>query len=159
MLLTLALLVLATTTAAPPAYGDYPAVSAYHGTPSPPDLGSDPMAKRYRSVLRESAKAGPNFAGHYTLVKIGCGSSCFLVAVVDAVDGHVRFPQGLRMIHWAGWWQEPYGPQYQVSSRLLMVYGLANTEDGPYGVSYFLWTGQDFTLLRFERRDPGKPPE
>jgi hypothetical protein len=42
-------------------------------------------------MLREGAKQGPNFAGHYTVVMWGCGSDCMEVAVVDAKTGHVYF--------------------------------------------------------------------
>jgi hypothetical protein len=143
-----------------PRYEDYPA-QPYTGPSATPDLNSHPDARRYRTVLRRAARRGANFAGHFTFVAIGCGTSCLMVAVVDGEHGTVFFPQGLTMVQWAGWWHEPYGPQYRLSSRLVVVYGVANKEEteGDYGVSYFLWNGTDFDLLRFEPRDRGRPPE
>jgi hypothetical protein len=40
---------------------------------------------------RELAAAGPNFAGHYVIVKWGCGSPCLMAAIVDLKTGRV-FP-------------------------------------------------------------------
>jgi hypothetical protein len=141
----------------PQCFEEYPAEQTSQGVPAAPNLTSHAMARRYRTVLRKAAKEGPDFAGHYMLVRIGCGTSCVQIAVLDAVDGTVYFPRGLRMVQWAGWWHEPYGPDYRLSSRLVRVYGSANTEDAAYGVSDFLWTGKDFQLLRFEKRDSGRP--
>src|SRR5437867_8720028 len=101
-----------------PQYDEYPASGTSQGIPAAPDLSSHPMAGRYRTVLRDAAKKGPDFAGHYTLVRIGCGTSCVMVALVDAVNGRVYFPRGLHMVQWGGWWHEPYGPEYRLSSRL-----------------------------------------
>jgi hypothetical protein len=43
----------------------------------------------YQTRLREGAKKGPNFAGYFTLVSWGCGSSCQEWAVIDARTGRV----------------------------------------------------------------------
>jgi hypothetical protein len=159
VILALVLLLGNVAQAAVPQFEEYPATTEFHGTPAVPDMSGNPTARQYRTVLRQSSMKGPDFAGHYTFVRIGCGTSCALVAVVDAVDGKVRFPSGLRMIEWAGWWHDAYGPEYRLDSRLLVVRGRANTEDGPYGVSYFIWTGEDFKLLSFKKQDPGSPPK
>jgi len=146
---------------AAPRYQDYPAADRFQGRAAEPNLGSHPDARRYRTLLRRASREGPNFAGHFTFVHIGCGTGCTGVAVVDAKDGSVYFPQGLRMAQWAGWWHHPVGPQYRLSSRLVVVYGVANEEEeqGHYGVAYFLWNGADFELLRFDPRDRGRPPK
>lgn len=141
------------------AFEDYAVSTVFQGKPAEPSLSSHSQARTYRTALRNQARKGPNFAGGYTIVQIGCGTGCSLLAVVDARTGRVFFPTGLRDIHWAGWWHDPYGPQYRVSSRLIVVYGQVNSEEAPYGVTYFEWTGTDFKLLRFELRDRGKPPQ
>jgi hypothetical protein len=56
------------------------------------DLKSHPRATRYRTKLREGAAEGPNFAGHFTVVGLGCGTSCIQWAVVDARTGAIYFP-------------------------------------------------------------------
>ena len=51
-----------------------------------------PKARQYRTVLRKGAAEGPNFAGHYTIVHIGCGAGVTCFAIVDAWSGAVHFP-------------------------------------------------------------------
>ncbi len=46
----------------------------------------------YRTVLKEGAKKGPNFAGRYTIVTWGAGLGDFSLAVIDAKTGRVYFP-------------------------------------------------------------------
>ena len=140
-------------------YEHYQEKKIFKGKPAKPNLATHKEARRYRTVIREQSKAGPNFAGHYTIISIGCGTSCVHIAVVDAKTGHIYFPQILHNVFWAGWWQEEAGPVFKLSSRLIIVYGQANREDAPYGISYFEWTGSEFKLLHFEPRDIGEPPK
>lgn len=140
-----------------PSFEDFAVTSSFTGKPAAPDLTSHPQAPHFRTVLRQESSRGPNFAAHYTVVQIGCGTGCNHVAVVDARSGKVFFPHRLSVVHTARWWHEPFGLKFLPSSRLAIVYGQANSEDAPFGISYFEWTGRDFKLLRFEPRDPGKP--
>ena len=140
-------------------YPQYPEEKIFQGKPAEPDVATHKEARKYQTMLRQRSKQGPNFAGHYTIVTIGCGTSCAGIAVVDAQTGHVYFPQNLHHVFWAGWWHEPYGPEFKLTSRLLIAYGQVNSEDAPYGVSYFEWTGREFKLLHFEARDRGQPPK
>lgn len=48
-------------------------VKIYSGKPAVPVLRT-PEDREYRTRIREGATAGPNFAGHYTVVIIGCGT-------------------------------------------------------------------------------------
>lgn len=139
-------------------FAAFPVEGVFQGAPARPALASHPRASTYRTALRARARRGPDFAGHYTVVQIGCGTGCALIALVDAETGKVFFPAGLRQVHWAGWWHEPHGPEYRVSSRLLLVHGQANDEAAEHGIWYFEWTGNDFRLLGFGPRDRGKPP-
>ena len=59
-----------------------------HRHPAPPRL-STPRARRYRTILREAAKEGPNFNGHYRVVSWGCGTNCIEWAVIDLAGGDV----------------------------------------------------------------------
>jgi hypothetical protein len=164
MLLTLFLS--GTLAAAPvlPKYDDYPSEESSQGPPAAPELTSHPRAPHYRTVLRSRAASGPNFAGHYTLLTIGAGTGAVEIVVLDAATGQVFFPRGLPLVQWAGWWHEPYRAQYRRSSRLLVVYGWGGkpgslqSADGPYGVSYFVWDGRDFTRIAFVSRDRGNAP-
>lgn len=142
-----------------PTFEQYPVTVTGVQKPAQPNLKSHPEATKYRSALRKAAGGGPNFAGAYTLVRIGCGSGCSYLALIDARDGKVFFPKALSTVHEAGWWKHPAGPVFNLSSRLLVVYGQANSEEAEYGISYFEWTGSDFKLVEFQAKDRGTPPK
>jgi len=120
--------------------------------PVPPVL-STAEARRFRTVLRQGAAAGPNFAGHFTVVGWGCGSSCINAAIVDARTGQVYFPGALgaiTSIHVA----VPTGGDYnslrfQRNSRLLVVLGASYEDEARDGVTEFVWSGTALRLLRY----------
>jgi len=140
-------------------FDQYQEKNIYTGKPAKPDLKTHKEARRYRTAIREQAKEGPNFAGRFKIVEIGCGTSCVRIAVVNEETGEVYLPRTPNLISWGGWWHELYGPEYKINSRLLVVYGQVNSSEVPYGVSYFEWQGKDFKLIHFEQQDRGKPPE
>ena len=72
-----------------PRFEDFPVKTIYKGKPLPVNLLSHPKALRYKERLVEGAKAGPNFAGRYTVVRWGCGPECQQAVVVDARTGGV----------------------------------------------------------------------
>jgi hypothetical protein len=55
-------------------FDKYPGEAPLRGAPTKPIL-SEPRARLYRTALRDGAKEGPNFNGHYRLVDWGCGNS------------------------------------------------------------------------------------
>src|SRR6202041_301595 len=57
------------------------------------DLSSNPIAKRYRTVLRYQVSEGANFAGHYRVAIWGCGMTCAMFAVVNLKTGQVITPK------------------------------------------------------------------
>ena len=70
-------------------FARYPADRLFTGKPAQPKLMTSKQ-RQFQTVLRNGAKKGPNFAGHYTVVEWGCGSNCVVFAVVDAVSGEVH---------------------------------------------------------------------
>lgn len=45
--------------------------------------------------IKNGMKVEPNFGSHFTLIEIGCGSSCIFAFLFDARDGRVvDFPLG-----------------------------------------------------------------
>src|ERR1051326_7365822 len=92
-------------------FASYPAASRFHTAPAPVDLRSHKLARRFRTVLRKGAARGPNFAGAFTIVTWGCGSSCRLLAVVSARSGRVYGPGMQYMVAVA----------FKPSSRLLLI--------------------------------------
>ncbi len=132
--------------AGPPEFKDLPAVEQFAGKPAPVDLKSGSKARRFRTVLRDGAKTGPNFAGHYTVVKWGCGTACAEFAIVDAKTGRVYFPTTIKFNSYAlvhdG--TEPF--QFQKDSALFIIVGEPDETD-KLGVYYYKWTGSDLKLI------------
>ncbi|CAM3520966.1 hypothetical protein POKO110462_07010 [Pontibacter korlensis] len=90
--------------------GDYGVGNMYRGNLAPLDEKSHEDARTYRSMLRQGLEEGVNFAGKYTVVSIGCGTSCQQHFVVDRESGKV-----LDKV------QSSMGAKYSTNSRVLIV--------------------------------------
>ncbi|KXU30656.1 hypothetical protein A0J57_20140 [Sphingobium sp. 22B] len=68
----------------------------YQGRIMYPDFnGRDRQYAMFRTRIVNEMRTGPNFAGHYAMVEIGCGTSCRFALVADVATGKVsRFPYG-----------------------------------------------------------------
>ena len=89
---------LASLPEAVPRFQDFPAAGDFHRKPAAADFSGDAAARDYRTVIRDRAAQGPNFAGHYTNVGWGCGSACQGRAMVDAVSGKVYVDKRMRVV-------------------------------------------------------------
>jgi hypothetical protein len=139
-----------------PRFSDYPARPVRAGRYAAPDLSSR-EARRYRTVLREAAAKGPNFAGRYRLVVWGCGAGCADFAIIDAASGRVSFERSLRAIALGqvgeeGTGFDDLGLRSRADSRLLVVLGAPNEDKAREGVAFYEWTGKALKLLRFVPR-------
>lgn len=94
-----------------PQFADHPAEGIYTGAPAQVDFTTEPSARTFRTRITDAAKDGPNFAGHYTVVTWGCGTSCQGNAVVDAESGAIVV-YGI---------VSSYGLSYRLDSDLLIV--------------------------------------
>ncbi len=90
-----------------PRFEDYPVTEMFTGRPAAPILVS-PELRHYRTRIRNGVSTGsdvwigsyknpieargPNFAGHYFVIRWGCGSQCVTMAIVDAKTGIVYRP-------------------------------------------------------------------
>jgi ankyrin repeat protein len=126
-----------------PRFTDFPVAKVYKGVPQPVDLRSNPRAPNYRTRLREGARKGPNFAGHYTVVGWGCGSNCESTMIVDALTGRV----------YDGFGNER-GAEFKPDSRLVIADpaspgSTVNPGDPTWGlpVRYYVWEGRTFRLI------------
>lgn len=72
-----------------PAFEEFKAGERYVGPVASVNFKSRPEAEQFRTAITDGAKSGPNFAGHYTVVSWGCGTSCQSSAIVDAVSGDI----------------------------------------------------------------------
>ncbi len=139
----------------PPHFDEYQVAVLKLGRPASARIDEDTQAKLYRSVLKEGATKGPNFAGQYTIVGWGCGSSCLQFAIVDARTGEVFFPAGIHNIATAhvqgvdGEEAEYTGLRFRLDSDLLITLGAINEDERREGWSFFKWTGGKLDLIRF----------
>lgn len=85
----------------------------------------------YRTRLRNAITYGPNFAGHYAIETIGCGTECIQLAIIDVKNGNVHFfPDA---VSWVGnvifGSNAPEGIIYSIDSNLLIIQPYENRED------------------------------
>ncbi|MFL9888856.1 hypothetical protein PQR66_37925 [Paraburkholderia agricolaris] len=61
-----------------------------------PDFaGRDHQYSTFRTRITNEMKTGPNFAGHYAMIEIGCGTGCRFVYIGDVATGKVsQLPLG-----------------------------------------------------------------
>ncbi len=134
------------------AFGAYAVKGPAHGSsPAPPDVRTGD-AHLFRTVIRRTAKAGPDFAGHYTIIPIGCGSATTCIAIADAQTGKISFPPELKsatslMVETDE--MDVDRINYRRNSRLLIVIDYVNENPKSAGASYFLWRSGKLSLVRF----------
>jgi len=120
-----------------PTFADFPATDTGRIKPAPVRLTTH-AARTYRTVLREKAREGPNFAGHYTILDLGCPGTCSRLAIINARTGQVYVDTTMY----------PFQPMHRRDSRLLVLdYTLVDPAH-PF-IEYIEWTG---TRLRLHRR-------
>jgi hypothetical protein len=115
------------------------------------DLKSNKYARNYRTNLRNAAKDGVNFAGHFVVANWGCGTNCSETAIIDGRNGKVFFPETLQGATFGfcdlGDADEPI--EYKKNSRLFILKGFKSGDldkkNSKCGYYYFEWTG---TALR-----------
>jgi len=133
--------------AAPPSFADLSTTDRFEGKPAPVKIVTR-QARTYRTMLRDSANDGPNFAGHYTIGQWGCGSGCVQFAIIDAKTGDVYFPPFYVSIV-AGPEEKmediPEPLQFKPDSKLLIVTGARNEKGG--GVYYYKWENNRLALI------------
>lgn len=137
-----------------PRFEDYAVAERFKGRPALPKIVS-PDDRYFRTMIRQGAAKGPNFAGHYTIAAWGCGSSCVSIALVDAKDGTL-FKVPFNILGWGMLLQydgqntsnrDGFEPlSYRVDSRLLVVRGCP--EDDNCAAYFYEWKESQFKLIR-----------
>ncbi|MCQ1779126.1 hypothetical protein NOJ05_18130 [Neorhizobium galegae] len=97
-------------------FTDFPVKSPYSGQSKAPDFaGRDKKFYSYRTRIKKGLEAGPNYAGEFSIIQFGCGTSCSVVFIANNRTGQVfDFP-------FSG---EGFGPtelRYRATSSLLMI--------------------------------------
>jgi hypothetical protein len=128
----------------PPSFNDYLVREVFRGKPAQANFSTDPDARRFITRVREGAKRGPNFAGHFTIVEWGCGTECQSFLIVDAKTGSIYSSPGLAAL----------GLAFRINSRLLIVnppeaikkvYGTA--VPGWLSTDYYVFEDNQFKLV------------
>lgn len=113
---------------------------------APLDLRSNTLAKTYKTALTKGAAQGPNFAGHYTIVGWGCGTSCVSFAIVDALTGKVFAPSEFQTISGTRLAADDFqssakshywGLRFKVNSSMLIAVGGLDEDKAREGAFYF----------------------
>jgi len=133
------------------------------------NLKSHKNARMFRTNLRNAAKRGVNFAGHFVLTGWGCGTGCLTWAVIDGRTGRVFFPNELRWVG-AGACNIPdrnlpsdapklEDPGYanvvviKPNSRMLIINGIKGgideADDSKCGTYFFEWMGTRLKQIKF----------
>jgi hypothetical protein len=122
------------------------------------NLKSHKTANMYRTNLRNAAKEGVNFAGHFVLTTWGCGTNCTQSAIIDARNGRVFFPQQLEGAGF-GFCDFPDNTEpfvYKANSRLFVLNGFKGgdleKEGSRCGIYYYEWTGANLRLVKFVQK-------
>jgi hypothetical protein len=146
---------------AAPTFKQYAAGHPPPFSPAPLNLESNPIARRYRTVIREEMKHGPNYAGHYRVVFWGCGTSCSQFAVVNLKTGHVITLKGIYSVAYVDFVtddflpetdSEGYGFRFKKESNLLVLVGTLVAEHSPkggfeQGASYYLLKDEELQFV------------
>ena len=140
----------------------------------------DRRFEQYRPIVAEALRLGPNFAGHYRVVKIQTGTGPIGVVVADiesgkvyglpneavadgfyiisdmrCVDYYLRFRRGAQMFE---------AISFSPDSELFIATRCKGTGywGGPIERRHFRWRGNKWKLLKFESiglpRSPPPPP-
>lgn len=132
-------------------FGKYPA-EIFRGRPASPRFRTT-LSREHKTVIRNRVRRGPDFAGHYTLVSWGCGTSCAVFIIVDVLNGQIYEPPEISRGVDLGLG----GPEYRRDSTLLV---LANCPDPRvYGYKhcerrFYNWGGSRLFLLKTESVTP-----
>ncbi|MCU1339442.1 MAG: hypothetical protein JWO19_5023 [Bryobacterales bacterium] len=158
-----------------PRFEDYPVAEIFTDTPVAPIL-STPETRQYRTRIRNGVltgadvwngswknpikRNGPNFAGHYFVIRWGCGSQCVTMATVDAKTGTVYAPP----LSEKGSLYVPLDNlsameiDFRPNSSLLVLRNACPDfrNRNSCGTYYFNWKDNRFALVRFVMVNPLK---
>ncbi len=128
------------------------------------NLKSHKYANNYRTNLRNAAKEGVNFAGHFIVANWGCGTNCSETAIIDARNGKVFFPDELAGAVF-GFCDLPDDAEpivFKADSRLFVLNGFKSgdleSKKSSCGIYYLEWTGTNFKQVAFDKKNRPEMP-
>ncbi len=124
-------------------FRDFP-VDIYKGELADPDFSTNPSSKRFITRIKNECTKGINFAGKYTLVSWGCGSSCQSGVVIDRITGKIF-----------GGYRTSFGSEFRRDSRLIIKnYGAIDSKTNLIELCAYcevyheIWTGTKFEEVK-----------
>jgi len=120
-----------------PTFEHYRVETVYKGKPATPILRT-PEDRQYRTRIRIGSAKGPNFAGHYTLIILGCGAQCASFLIVDAKTGRVFSRAQKEYTCW---------PSHRLDSKLLVTEVCTGEAQTNCSQVFWEWTGTELKLL------------
>jgi hypothetical protein len=144
-----------------PSFHDFPVAKIWKGKPAAPKLVTEDD-RMFRTRIRLGAKVSVEFAGHYTMPRWGCGTSCSVLVIVDSITGKVYEGVGATDLPFA-WLEEHPAESYErwefhANSRLLKVNGCPNEENCGF-YDYEMVDGKGLRLARRELLPKHYQPE
>jgi hypothetical protein len=126
-------------------YNRYP-VPEYHGRiVAPKFTGSGKQFSNLRTVIRQGFRRGPDYAGHFALIPVGCGAGCVIYVVGDLRSGELfNFPIG-------GEGYISLSLTYVPSSRLVLAKWDDSFEGQRCTIRPYLLSGKTFRQLGSDR--------
>ena len=125
------------------------------------------MHQQYRTRIRKGAGGEkgevprPNFAGHYFVLRWGCGSNCQMMAIVDAKTGTIYNPPlrgGGTDLYVNMDMLSPAEIEFRRDSSLMVLRNGCQSARSECGVYYFNWRNNKFTLVKRVLIDLTKTP-
>lgn len=135
-----------------PKFADYPARITKTRSPVKVQIYSTNDTSCFRTMLRQTAKQGSRFAGHYAIDYWGCGTNCARIGIVDLNNGRAYVSPFYVGIAGGG---QHKSIKTEAGSRLVLVndpevvreeYGDPVPEE--FAPAYFLWTGRQLLPIR-----------
>jgi len=133
-----------------PKFSDFPVKEKSSGIAAELKFGADPRLAQYADAIEKEAALGANFAGHFSLVALPCGTGCDMIAVVDLRDG---------MVHMVNLIAE-FGLKFSPDSSLLILnpatkeVPLSARNTGPSSLpTYYNWQENKFVFVYHQERD------
>ncbi|MEP6540498.1 MAG: hypothetical protein ABJF23_34565 [Bryobacteraceae bacterium] len=113
---------------------------------------------KFREAVIAEAASGPNFAGKLSIVKVGCGTGCMYIAVLDQETGAISVDMPFYSLLVGPFSSNNNGNKtfsglsYRIDSRLMVAEGCFDSTDGRKkgrcSTDYFVWSGKRFILLK-----------
>jgi hypothetical protein len=135
-----------------PKFSDYPVPITRTGSSVQVNVYSTPDTSCFRAMLRQTARQGVRFAGHYAIDYWGCGTNCARIGIVDLNNGRAYVSSFYVGIAGGG---QHKSIKTEAGSKLVLVndpevvrkeYGDPPPEE--FAPGYFLWTGKQLLPIR-----------